>query len=98
MATRVGVCRGPRYTDRFRRKGLQRFASVSIGPSGRSRATATVSRGPFDHLFRERLARYINRPAFSLSRLSLCKDGTVVYLVKKVGRRRARCRIMTPLE
>ncbi len=38
------------------------------------------------------------RPAFSLSRIHLRRDGLVTYRVKKLGRRRAPHRVMTPVE
>jgi hypothetical protein len=51
-----------------------------------------------DDLGRERLCRYLTRPAFSLSRLRILRDGNVSYRVKKVSRHRATHRVMSPLE
>ena len=51
-----------------------------------------------DDLGRERLCRYLCRPAFSLSRLRVRADGNVSYRVKKVSRGRVTERVMTPLE
>ena len=39
-----------------------------------------------DDLGRERLCRYLNRPAFSLARLRVRRDGNVSYRVKKATR------------
>jgi hypothetical protein len=44
------------------------------------------------------LCRYRNRPAFSLARLRLRRDGNVSYRVKKANRGRVDERVMTPLE
>ena len=51
-----------------------------------------------DDLGRERLCRYLARPAFSLARFGVRRDGLVVYRVKKAGRGRVKQRVMTPLE
>ncbi len=51
-----------------------------------------------DDLLRERLCRYLARPAFSHARLALRRDGLVVYRVKKAGRRRVKQRAMSPRE
>ena len=51
-----------------------------------------------DDLGRERLCRYGARPPFSIGRLRMIPGGRVAYRVKKVGRGRAKTRIMTPLE
>ncbi len=51
-----------------------------------------------DDVGRERLCRYGARPPFSLAKLRILKDGNVSYLVKKVGRGRTKCRVMTPVE
>ena len=47
---------------------------------------------------RERLCRYGARPPFSLARLRVLKNGNVSYLVTKVGRGRAKHRVMEPVE
>ena len=47
---------------------------------------------------RERLCRYLTRPAFALDRLGQRADGMVTYRVKKVGRGREKVRVMTPLD
>ena len=49
-------------------------------------------------LGRERLCRYLNRPAFSLARLRIRRDGNVFYRVKKATRGRVTQRVMTPIE
>jgi len=49
-----------------------------------------------DDLGRERLCRYLARPAFSLARFGVRRDGLVVYRVKKAGRGRVKQRVMTP--
>jgi hypothetical protein len=59
-------------------------------------ANLTISES--DDLGRERLCRYLTRPAFSLARIALRRDGTVSYRVKKHGRRKATHRVMTPVE
>jgi hypothetical protein len=51
-----------------------------------------------DDLGRERLARYLSRPAFSLARLRVRRDGNVSYRVKKASRGRVTERVMTPRE
>ena len=51
-----------------------------------------------DDLGRERLCRYLCRPAFSLARLRMRRDGNVSYRVKKASRGRVTERVMTPLE
>lgn len=47
---------------------------------------------------RERLCRYLARPAFSVARLSRRREGLVVYRVKKAGRDRIQQRVMSPIE
>ena len=59
---------------------------------------AAVTLRADDDTGREHLARYISRPPFALARIGIRRDGNVTYRVKKVGRGRARCRVMTPLE
>jgi hypothetical protein len=59
---------------------------------------ASVCLDAHDHLGRERLCRYLSRPAFSLSRLRMRRDGNVSYRVKKASRGRVTERVMTPLE
>ncbi|CAN5923862.1 hypothetical protein BH11MYX4_BH11MYX4_44440 [soil metagenome] len=51
-----------------------------------------------DHLGRERLCRYLSRPAFSLSLLRMRRDGNVSYRVKEASRGRVTEHGMTPLE
>jgi hypothetical protein len=53
--------------------------------------------GATDRAAREKLLRYCLRPALSLSRLSLRRDGQVVYQVKASRRGKATERVMTPL-
>jgi hypothetical protein len=48
---------------------------------------ASVTLGANDDVGRERLCRYLLRPAFSLARIPVRKDGCVSYRVKKLGRR-----------
>jgi len=57
-----------------------------------------VHLGADDDLGRERLCRYLARPAFSLARFGVRRDGLVVYRVKKAGRGRVKQRVMTPVE
>ena len=59
---------------------------------------AAVTLAAHDDMGRERLCRYGARPPFSLAKLRLLKDGNVAYLVKKVGRGRAKRRVMDPVE
>ena len=51
---------------------------------------ASVHVPAHDDLARERLCRYLARPAFSLARLSVRRDGLVVYRVKNAGRGRVK--------
>lgn len=74
----------PRVTDAVVHEGFNLHASVHLDAN--------------DDVGRERLARYLSRPAFSLARLRLRRDGTVSYRVKKAGRGRVKERIMTPVE
>ena len=53
---------------------------------------ASVTIAAQDDQGRERLCRYGARPPFSLARLRVLKNGNVSYLVKKVGRGRAKHR------
>jgi Putative transposase len=59
---------------------------------------AAVTITAHDDMGRERLCRYGARPPFSLAKLRVLKDGNVSYLVKKVGRGRAKRRVMEPVE
>ena len=59
---------------------------------------ASVHLAANDDVGRERLCRSLNRPAFSLARLRLRRDGNVSYRVKKVSRGRVTERVMTPIE
>jgi hypothetical protein len=74
----------PRVTDAVTHERFNLHASVHIGAS--------------DDVGRERLCRYLNRPAFSLARLRVRRDGSVTYRVKKASRRRVTERVMTPVE
>jgi hypothetical protein len=53
---------------------------------------ASVHLAAHDDLGRERLCRYLARPAFSLARFGVRRDGLVVYRVKKAGRGRVKQR------
>jgi hypothetical protein len=59
---------------------------------------ASVHLAAHDDLGRERLSRYLARPAFSLARFGVRCDGLVVYRVKNAGRGRVKQRVMTHLE
>ena len=59
---------------------------------------ASVHLAAHDDLGRERLCRYLTRPAFSLARLRVRRDGNVSYRVKKATRGRVTQRVMTPVE
>jgi hypothetical protein len=59
---------------------------------------ASVHLAADDDLARERLCRYLTRPAFSLARFRVRRDGNISYRVKKVSRRRVTERVMTPVE
>ena len=59
---------------------------------------ASVRVPAHDDLARERLCRYLARPAFSLARLGVRRDGLVVYRVKNAGRGRVKQRVMSPVE
>jgi Putative transposase len=74
----------PRETDAMAYERFNLHASVVIAAH--------------DDLGRERLCRYLSRPAFALSRLRLLRDGTVCYRVKKAGRGRVKERHMTAVE
>jgi hypothetical protein len=51
-----------------------------------------------DDLGRERLCRYLTRPAFALGRIRILRDGNVAYRVKRVSRNRVTQRVMAPVE
>ena len=74
----------PRVTDAVTHERFNLHASVHIEAH--------------DDLGRERLCRYLNRPAFSLARLRVRRDGNVSYRVKKATRGRVTQRVMTPIE
>jgi Putative transposase/Transposase zinc-binding domain len=59
---------------------------------------ASVSLAADDDVGRERLCRYLTRPAFALGRIRLLRDGNVGYRVKKVSRHRTTERVMSPVE
>lgn len=59
---------------------------------------AAVSLRADDDMGRERLCRYLTRPAFALSRLRKERDGTLTYRVKKTRHGRVKVRRMTPVE
>ena len=59
---------------------------------------ASVHLPAHDDLARERLCRYLARPAFSLARFGVRRDGLVVYRVKNAGRGRIKQRVMSPVE
>jgi hypothetical protein len=74
----------PRVTDAVTHERFNLHASVHIDAH--------------DDLGRERLCRYLTRPAFSLARLRVRRDGNVSYRVKKATRGRVTERVMTPVE
>ena len=74
----------PRVTDAVTHERFNLHASVHLAAS--------------DDLGRERLCRYLTRPAFSLARLRLRRDGNVSYRVKKATRGRVTQRVMSPVE
>jgi hypothetical protein len=59
---------------------------------------ASVHLAAHDDAGRERLFRYLARPAFSLARFGVRRDGLVVYRAKNTGRGRDKPRVMTPVE
>lgn len=59
---------------------------------------ASVRINASDDLGRERLARYLTRPAFALGRFHLLRDGSVAYRVKKATKNRVTERVMAPVE
>jgi hypothetical protein len=59
---------------------------------------ASVHLDADDFVGRERLGRYLNRPAFSLARLRMRRDGKLSYRVKRVSRGRVTERVMSPVE
>ncbi len=65
-------------------------------PATAARVTRSVP--AHDDLARERLCRYLARPAFSLARLGVRRDGLVVYRVKNAGCGRVKPRVMSPVE
>ena len=56
---------------------------------------ASVHVPAHDDLARERLCRYLARPAFSLARFGVRRDGLVVYRVKNAGRGRVKPRVIS---
>jgi hypothetical protein len=74
----------PKVTDAVTHERFNLHASVHLAAN--------------DDVGRERLCRYLNRPAFSLARLRLRRDGNVSYRVKKASRGRVTERVMTPIE
>jgi hypothetical protein len=74
----------PRVTDAVTHERFNLHASVNLAAN--------------DDLGRERLCRYLSRPAFSLSRLRILRDGRVSYRVKKASRGRVTERVMSPVE
>jgi len=58
---------------------------------------AAVRIGADDDVAREKLVRYCARPAFALERLSVLRDGRIVY-ASKAPRKNATHRILTPVE
>ena len=74
----------PRATDAVTFERFNLHASVQLAGS--------------DDLGRERLCRYLTRPALSLARLRVLRDGSVSYRVKRVSRHRATHRVMSPVE
>ena len=74
----------PKVTDAVTHERFNLHASVHLAAN--------------DDLGRERLCRYLNRPAFSLARLRMRRDGNVSYRVKKASRGRVTERVMTPIE
>ena len=90
-----------RRRRRFSRYGVQ----LAILPKTHARSPrstgerhASVHLAAHDDLGRERLRRYLARPAFSHARLGVRRDGLVVYRVKNAGRGRVKQRVMTPVE
>jgi len=79
-----GAHPAPVRDEAVKRQGFNLHASLTIAAD--------------DDLGRERLCRYGLRPAFSLARLRVLRDGTISYRVKKSSRRASRCRLMTPVE
>jgi len=75
---------GPLVDEAVTRHGFNMHAGLTISAD--------------DDLGRERLCRYGLRPAFSLSRFGVLRDGRMSYRVKRSSRRTSRCRIMTPVE
>jgi hypothetical protein len=61
----------PRETDAVTHERFNLHASVSLAAE--------------EHLGREGLCRYLTRPAFSLARVRVLRDGRVSYRVKKVS-------------
>ncbi len=104
----AGMQRGSLVTVRERDDG-EDDDEHGVPPQTTPRATDAVTHERFnlhasvriealDDLGRERLCRYLNRPAFSLARLRIRRDGNVSYRVKKATRGRVTQRVMTPIE
>ena len=104
----AGMQRGNLVTVRERDDGADEDED-GLPPQTTPRATDAVTHERFnlhasvridahDDLGRERLCRYLNRPAFSLARLRVRRDGNVSYRVKKATRGRITQRVMTPIE
>ena len=88
------VARAPRPLPRGGR--LERGAVVQRGRGHDPRGDA-AGLPAHDDLARERLCRYLARPAFPLARLGMRRDGLVVYRVKNAGRGRVKQRVMSPV-
>jgi len=104
----AGMQRGTLLTVRESSDGSQQD-DAGLAPPPPPRVTDAVTHERFnlhasvhleahDDLGRERLCRYLCRPAFSLARLRMRRDGNVSYRVKKASRGRVTERVMTPLE
>ena len=93
----------PRQTPAFLRQPRPRRSSSPlrtvqalddrVQPAGRNRRRPHI--GPLNTLARERLCSYLARPAFSLARLGVRRDGLVVYRVKNAGCSRVQQRGMS---
>ena len=104
--TALGMQRGTLVTMRV---GADRAGDATSAETPPPRPTDAVVHQRFnlhasaplradDDVGRERLCRYLTRPAFSLERIRILRDGNVAYRVKRVSRNRVTERVMTPVE
>jgi len=102
-----GMQRGTLLTVRERDDGADEDDPARVPPPPRVTDAVTHERfnlhasvhlAAHDDPGRERVCRYLTRPAFSLARLRVRRDGNISYRVEKASRGRVTQRVMTPVE